>query len=300
MTHYIGRFAPSPTGSLHIGSLVAALASYLDAKTHQGKWLVRIEDIDLPRNVPNADREILRALEILGLHWDGDVLYQSKCDLHYQRAFQHLIQKHLVYPCTCTRKEIADSTLPHQRHTTPIYPGTCRLQLKHHERTPAWRIKVSDACIAWQDRKFGCFSDILVETVGDFVLKRADGIWAYQLAAVVDDAAQGITHIVRGADLLESTARQVFIQESLGFKRPYYCHVPLVLARDGQKLSKQNGAQALNLHKPLECLQAAARHLGLNIQTSTLHDFWLEALCQWDLRFVQSLQGDDASETPHV
>jgi len=263
---YRGRFAPSPTGELHAGSLVGALASYLDARAHDGAWLVRIEDIDGPRTVRGADRAILETLARFGMQSDEPPVWQSARTERYALAFARLEQAGLIYPCGCTRKEIADSLASaHARHTTLAYPGTCRHGLRG-KTARAWRIRVPEgrnAVVTFEDRWQGPQRQNLEFEVGDFVLKRADGQWAYQLAVVVDDAEQGITHVVRGADLLDSTARQIYLQRCLGMPTPVYQHVPVVVDANGEKLSKQTGARALDHDDPLPALVAAARHLGL-------------------------------------
>jgi glutamyl-Q tRNA(Asp) synthetase len=323
---YRGRFAPSPTGPLHFGSLVGALASWLDARAHGGTWLVRIEDIDAPRTVPGADRQILATLERFGMRADEPPVWQSTrigaqgqqvgqplshplgphsshqwrsqpsvpCS-PYAIAFERLQAAGLVYPCGCTRKEIADSLAnTHARHTTLAYPGTCRGGLGG-KPARAWRMRVpdgADAVVTFEDRWQGGQVQDLATEVGDFVLKRADGQWAYQLAVVVDDAAAGITHVVRGADLLDSTARQIYLQRCLGLPTPVYLHVPVVVDAHGEKLSKQTGAAALDSSRPLPQLLAAARHLGL-AQTAalgphtSLHSFYGEAVAEWADRFAR-------------
>ncbi len=237
-TQYRGRFAPSPTGPLHFGSLVAAIGSYLDAKYRQGKWLVRIEDLDTPRTVSGAASNILGILEAYGLHWDDDVIYQSRRTPTYEAAFQQLKDVGAVYPCTCSRKEIADSALQHGGEL--IYPGTCRNGVAQGKDPRAWRVRVNDTRIAFNDRMQGNIAQNLATEVGDFVVLRADGLFAYQLAVVVDDAAQGITDVVRGADLLYSTPRQIYLQQLLGLTSPTYMHLPVAVNAQGQKLSKQN------------------------------------------------------------
>lgn len=292
--HYRGRFAPSPTGPLHFGSLVGALASYLDARAQGGRWLVRIEDIDGPRTVPGADRQMLATLEHFGMRPDEPPVWQSARTALYAQALERLQRAGLVYPCGCTRKEIADSLAnAHARHTTLAYPGTCRTGLAG--KTPrAWRLRVPDgeaATIAFDDRWQGLQHQNLATEVGDFVLKRADGQWAYQLAVVIDDADQAITHVVRGADLLDSTARQIYLQQCLGLPTPSYLHVPVVVDAHGEKLSKQTGAAALDASRPLPALHAAARHLGLAPATgawagATLEAFYAEATAAWARRFA--------------
>jgi glutamyl-Q tRNA(Asp) synthetase len=286
---YRGRFAPSPTGPLHIGSLVSALASYLDARAHRGAWIVRIEDVDGPRTVPEAAREILSALARFGMHSDEPPVWQSQREAAYEHAFGRLQTTGLIYPCGCTRREIADSLLnAHARHATLAYPGTCRDGL--HGRAPrAWRLRVPDgeaARVRFVDRWQGAQSQDLATEVGDFVLKRADGVWAYQLAVVVDDAEARMTHVVRGADLLDSTARQIYLQQCLGVPTPAYLHVPVVTNEEGEKLSKQTGATALDSEDPVATLAIAARHLGIEIRDAgSLDVFYAAATAEWAKRF---------------
>lgn len=284
---YRGRFAPSPTGPLHFGSLVSALASWLDARAHRGAWLVRIEDVDGPRTVPGAAQDILATLERFGMVADEPPLWQSQRMARYREALEALQAGGLVYPCGCTRKEIADSLLhAHSRNTTLAYPGTCRSGL-HGKPARAWRLRVRDgdaAVIRFEDRWQGTQTQNLATEVGDFVLRRADDQWAYQLAVVVDDADAGITHIVRGADLMDSTARQIYLQRCLGVATPAYLHVPVVVNDQGEKLSKQNGATALDAREPLAALNAAARHLGLDLNVAeqpTLERFYAAATLAW-------------------
>lgn len=264
---YIGRFAPSPTGPLHAGSLVAALASWLDARANDGRWLVRIEDVDTPRCVPGADQFILQQLAACGLMPDDAPRWQSQRNTLYQAALDQLIHAGNAYPCTCSRRDIeavhAARGLGRGRFTELVYPGTCREGPTQPGRPQAWRLRVRRGTVHWHDRRLGAQQQDVAASVGDFVLRRADGLWAYQLAVVVDDAAQGITHIVRGADLADNTARQIVLQRALGLPLPHYLHVPLVLGANGEKLSKQNGAQALDLSAPLAALNAAAQTLGL-------------------------------------
>lgn len=288
---YIGRFAPSPTGPLHLGSLVAAMASYLDARAHGGQWLVRIEDVDGDRNVDGADRHILASLQRCGMQWDGEVTWQSQRTALYEAALRQLEAAGAVYPCGCSRKEIADSqlSLTGKQAQANIYPGTCRHGLTPGKTARALRLKVpqSPHCvIGFQDRWAGYVRQDLTDEVGDFVIKRADGFWAYQLAVVVDDGAQGITDIVRGADLLDSTPRQIYLQQLLNLPQPRYLHVPVVVNALGEKLSKQTGAQAFDTGAaPEQLLRAAilpaARFLGLDVQAATLDDFWRAAMPAW-------------------
>jgi glutamyl-Q tRNA(Asp) synthetase len=288
---YTGRFAPSPTGLLHAGSLVAALASWLDARTHGGQWLVRIEDVDTPRCVPEADQAILQQLAACGLVPDGPVLWQSQRGDAYAAALQSLGNQGWAYPCGCSRKEI-ESAQAVARHSAAVYPGTCRQGLKG-KPARAWRLNVQavqaalglPAITHWHDSRLGDQQQNVGQDVGDFVLRRADGLWAYQLAVVVDDAAQGITDVVRGQDLADNTARQIVLQRALGLPTPQYLHTPLVLGADGEKLSKQNGALALDLSDPLAALGQAAQVLGLPAQPAP-HNFLTQAQASWARLFL--------------
>jgi glutamyl-Q tRNA(Asp) synthetase len=239
---YIGRFAPSPTGPLHFGSLVAALASWLDARAANGRWLVRIEDLDRPRVVPGAAEEILNTLRGLGLYWDGEPVFQSRRLVAYADALSKIRDK--TYGCSCSRSEIADSSLGLAADGARIYPGTCRSGMKPGSARRALRFRVPAEAIRFDDRVQGPQAQDLEREVGDFVLQRADGLFTYQLAVVVDDAEQGITDVVRGADLLESTARQIALQRALARPQPRYLHVPAAIDASGEKLSKQTGAPA--------------------------------------------------------
>jgi glutamyl-Q tRNA(Asp) synthetase len=292
MHSYIGRFAPSPTGPLHRGSLVAAMASYLDAKAHGGRWLVRIEDVDEARTVPGAAEAIMDCLQRLGLQWDGEVVWQSGRKTLYEAAFAHLAQH--AYPCACTRREIADSRIGVASDGAAIYPGTCRNGLAPGRTPRAIRLRLpagGHGVISFVDRWMGSVQQDLGTEVGDFVLKRADGFWAYQLAAVVDDADQGVTHVVRGADLLDSTARQIYLQRLLGYPTPQYLHVPVVVNAAGEKLSKQTGAAALDLARPLGELAEAARLLGLDVgRAASIQAFWERAVTAWAAAFRSQLR----------
>ena len=277
---YRGRFAPSPTGPLHAGSLVAALASWLDARAHGGDWLVRIEDVDVPRCVEGADRLILQQLADCGLHPDEDPLYQSERSGLYQRALEALMERQQVYPCACSRKDIEAEWQrlgrDKPRHGELVYPGTCRDGL-HGKEARSWRQRVPAGSLLWNDRRLGPQAQDVEHEVGDFVLQRADGYHAYQLAVVVDDGVQGITDVVRGEDLADNSARQILLQTALGLRRPRYLHTPLVLGPKGEKLSKQNGAQPLDTSDPLAALNAAAAVLSLPAQSGTVP----EALAAW-------------------
>ena len=283
---YRGRFAPSPTGPLHAGSLVAALGSWLDARAHGGSWLVRIEDVDSPRCVAGAEQVILGQLQHVGLLPDEPPRVQSGRGDAYQRALEVLVAAGRAYPCGCTRADI-DAALqrlgrPHARNTERVYPGTCRDGLQG-KPARAMRLRTDpDGAIEWQDRRLGDQRQDVQAEVGDFVLKRADGLWAYQLAVVVDDAWQGITDIVRGEDLADNTARQILLQRALGLPRPNYLHLPLVYGADGAKLSKQNGATPVELDDPLAAFRAAGVVLGLPlIQAGTPADWLAAAVKAW-------------------
>ena len=293
---YRGRFAPSPTGPLHAGSLVAALASWLDARAHGGSWLVRIEDVDLPRCIPGTDQYILQQLARLGLHPDQPPVWQSTRHSHYQTALAQLQASNTAYPCACSRKDIeragARAGQHKPRNGELIYPGTCRDGL--HGRSPrAWRLRTQTGVLThWTDRLRGAQQQDVGQTVGDFVLLRADGNYANQLAVVVDDAAQGISHVVRGADLCDNTARQILLQQALNLPAPHYLHTPLVIGANGEKLSKQNGAAALDTSSPdaaLHELHRAARCLGLHCNASDDNiGFALAAwVAQWPLLYAE-------------
>ncbi|MGY6272658.1 tRNA glutamyl-Q(34) synthetase GluQRS [Achromobacter denitrificans] len=288
---YIGRFAPSPSGPLHAGSLVAALASWLDARAHDGRWLLRIEDVDTPRTVPGAAERIMAQLEALGLAWDGEIMWQSRRGDAYQAAFDSLAARGLIYGCGCTRREIADSALRGQ--TTPgadgerPYPGTCRHGLPEGRQARAWRVRMPEGVEHFEDRWLGPQEQDVAQAVGDIALRRADGLWAYQLAVVVDDAAQSVTDVVRGADLLSSTARQIVLGRLLGLPPVRYLHVPLILdAGSGLKLSKQNGAPPIDTGEPLAALRTAWKALGFAAFEAPDRDAFLrEAAARWARRF---------------
>ena len=285
---YRGRFAPSPTGLLHAGSAVAALASWLDARAHGGRWLVRIEDHDQGRCVPGADQAILGQLQALGLVPDEPPVWQSQRQALYAQALQRLVDSGWAYGCDCTRKSIAEAlaarALEKPRHGELIYPGTCRHRHLGPSQARAWRLLstadpagTQDLTLRWQDRRLGAQQQPLTEAVGDFVLRRADGLWAYQLCVVVDDAAQGITDVVRGEDLADNTPRQIRLQQLLGLPGLRYLHTPLVLGANGEKLSKQNGAHPLDLADPLAALQRAGAALGLPALPGASTADWLAA-----------------------
>lgn len=262
-TDYIGRFAPSPTGLLHIGSLLTALASYADARANRGKWLVRMEDLDPPREMPGAAAHILNTLEAFGFEWDGEVVRQSRRHSLYRDALGRLKEKGLLYPCYCSRKDWQAAAA--QGADGFVYNGRCRRpeDRPHTDKPPAWRIRVNDETIGFDDGIVGHYAQNLARDIGDFVLLRADGFWAYQLAVVADDADQGITHIVRGQDLLVSTPRQIYLQRCLGFATPHYAHLPLLVNKHGQKWSKQTLAPALDENHKEQLLRQVLQYLNL-------------------------------------
>lgn len=281
---YRGRFAPSPTGPLHFGSLVAALGSHLDARAAGGEWLLRMEDVDEPRTLPGAADAILRTLERLGFAWDGEVAYQSRRKPLYQAAFERLRLADAVFPCACTRREVADSVLGIDG--APRYPGTCRNGLPQGRDARAWRLKVEPGEVCFDDALQGRICQDLAAEVGDFIVLRADGYFAYQLAVVADDAAQGISHVVRGADLIDSTPRQICLQGYLGLPRPAYLHLPAAVNAAGEKLSKQTRAQPIDADRPQAALAAALEFLGqrppAELQDVGLEDLWRWAIMHWD------------------
>lgn len=262
--HYRGRFAPSPTGPLHFGSLVAAVGSYLDARAQGGRWLLRIEDLDAPRVVPGAADDILHTLERLGMQWDETLMVQSARGGAYAAALEHLRARGVLYPCGCTRREIADSALRGAPHGTEgfVYPGTCRHGLPPGRDPRATRVLTPGAKLSFDDAIQGVITQDIERDIGDFVVSRADGMFAYQLAVVVDDAAQGITDIVRGADLLDSTPRQIYLQQLLGLPTSRYAHLPVAVNERGEKLSKQTLARAIDLRQPALEIVRALRFLG--------------------------------------
>lgn len=290
----VGRFAPSPTGPLHAGSMVAALASWLDVRAMGGRWLVRIEDIDSPRCIYGADEIILGQLAICGLLPDATPVYQSSRHAAYLLALEQLQASGWTYPCGCTRREIEDALVLmgvlRERHEDRVYPGTCRHGL-HGRTARAQRLLTAregiDVDIRWADRRLGSQRQNVTRVVGDFILQRGDDQWTYQLAVVVDDAWQGITHVVRGEDLADNTARQIHLQRLLRLPTPEYLHAPLVLAADGEKLSKQNGAQPLDTSHPLSVLQDAARVLELpHIEALSAPEWLASATRAWAARWV--------------
>lgn len=296
---YRGRFAPSPSGPLHFGSLVAATASYLEARTQGGEWLLRMEDLDTPRVVSGAADDILRTLDAYGFSWDGPVMYQSQRNDAYQAALATLQAQGLVYPCGCSRKEIADSVTLHaalQGHSVLqgieglVYPGTCRHGLPAGKQARAWRVLTDTRDIQFVDAVQGPQSQRLDAAIGDFVLKRADGLFAYQLAVVVDDAEQQISHVLRGADLLDSTARQRYLQQLLGLSQVHYAHVPVASNASGEKLSKQTLASPLDTTNAgttlWHCLRFLGQRVPQTLQSAPSMDLWQWALAHWKLEQV--------------
>jgi len=290
---YRGRFAPSPTGPLHFGSLVAAVGSFLQAKSRGGEWLVRMEDLDPPREAPGAAADILRTLEAFGLHWDGEVLYQSRRHDVYQASLEKLKARNEIYPCACSRREIADSSVGGV--DGPVYPGTCRNGIAPGRAPRAWRVKVDGQQVEFLDAVQGKLARDLAVDFGDFVVRRADGFFAYQLAVVVDDAAQGITEIVRGADLIESTPRQIHLQRLLNLPMPDYLHLPVVLNEKGEKLSKQTNAAPLDPDLPLPVLVQVLQFLGQDapdkLIEGSIEDFWRWAAGKWEVGKVPGVAG---------
>jgi glutamyl-Q tRNA(Asp) synthetase len=281
---YCGRFAPSPTGPLHFGSLVAALGSYLDARHHQGRWLVRMEDLDRQREVKGAADNILRTLEAFGFAWDGDIIYQSQRRAAYEETLQRLQGQELAYACACSRKQIAEATSTGIEG--PIYPGTCRSGVEPNQPARSIRLLTQNQVVAFNDRVQGAVRQNLEREIGDFVIRRADGYHAYQLAVVVDDAWQEITHIVRGADLLSSTPRQCYLQTLLQLPQPDYAHLPLAVDATGRKLSKQYQDAPVDPKQPLDALLQAFEFLGQEMPTEHplgLEDFWRWAIERWSL-----------------
>lgn len=283
VSDYRGRFAPSPTGPLHFGSLVAAVGSYLDARHHGGQWLLRIEDIDPPREVPGATLAILRSIEQFGMQWDGPVVYQSRRQSYYESALETLHRCGAVYDCACTRREIADSAV--NGDAGPVYPGTCRDGMPPGRKARSLRVVVDDSLVTVHDRLQGPLQHSLREQTGDFVVRRADRLVAYQLAVVVDDAEQGITHVVRGADLLDSTPRQVHLQQLLGYARPDYTHLPVATNRGGEKLSKQTRARHVDAGNPVATLRDALEFLRQPLPEeplqANLDELWQWAIAHW-------------------
>ena len=295
---YRGRFAPSPSGELHFGSLLAAMASYADARHHKGHWLVRIDDIDQTRVVTHSDKHILTTLEQCGFQWDERVTYQSQCLKQYQEALEKLKQAELTYPCTCSRKQIKE--ISNSLHINKgVYPGTCRnkpeqtfLIKRKSSKKSAIRIKVPEKDLSFMDQIQHNFVQNLSRDVGDFVIYRRDDIFSYQLSVVVDDFQSNITHIVRGYDLLDSTPRQIYLQQQLGYPRPQYAHIPLAVTKENLKLSKLSHAEKVNC--TLETLLLAAAFLGQipldHKDFDNKDDFWQYLVTHWDINKVPKME----------
>jgi glutamyl-Q tRNA(Asp) synthetase len=281
---YVGRFAPSPSGPLHFGSLIAAVGSFLEARRHGGRWLLRIEDVDAPRTVPGAAEAIIATLARFGFEWDGDVAWQSARSKTYGAALARLQAEGHAYPCACSRREIADSALA--RDGSPRYPGTCRDGLPAGRAARAWRVHARGV-VCFDDAIQGLQREDLAADIGDFIVRRADGLYAYQLAVVVDDAEAGVTHVVRGADLLESTGRQILLQRLLGLPQPAYAHLPVATGAAGEKLSKQTRAPALDAAGAPAALVAALAFLGQQPPAALGHAplaaVWAWARAHWRL-----------------
>jgi glutamyl-Q tRNA(Asp) synthetase len=280
---YIGRFAPSPTGPVHFGTLIAAVGSYLQAKKNDGQWLIRMEDVDTTRTVDGADRDILHTLEAFGFEWQGEVLYQSQQTAYYQQALDQLIEQSLVFPCVCSRKLIASSG-------SEIYPGTCRQRKLPEQNEHALRLMARDITIEFDDAIMGKQSQDISRQCGDFVIRRRDGLFAYQLAVVVDDHLQNISEVVRGADLLDSTARQIYLQQLLAYTTPAYCHLPLAVDASGNKISKSEGAAKVEIKHRQRLLCDVLDFLGQKpppvLADSHIRDIWKWAISHWDIELI--------------
>ena len=278
---YRGRFAPSPTGPLHFGSLVSAVASYCQARAMGGEWLLRIEDIDAPREVEGASDDIIQTLANFGFQWDGDITYQNQRSEHYREALASLTEKGLLYPCACSRKEISKISKP------GVYPGTCRDGLPAGRQARSWRVRIPSGNIEFNDAILGPRQFAVEQEIGDFILKRADGLFAYQLAVAVDDTLQGITQVVRGSDLLDSTPRQIYLQRVLGYSSPEYAHHPVVIDEHGGKLSKQRQAPALDHRHISADLHRALAFLGHRPPVTLINaepdNLWQWAFENWSL-----------------
>lgn len=297
---YRGRFAPSPTGPLHVGSLVAALASSLEARAHGGEWLVRMEDVDRPRCAPGAADSILRTLESFGFEWDGPVMVQSGRGEAYAAALTRLREGGWLYPCACSRKQLQDGL--RGVDGAAVYPGTCRGGLPAGATARAWRVRIGVEPVCFDDAVQGRCCQQLACEVGDFVLRRADGLVAYQLAVVVDDADQGITHVVRGADLLDSTPRQIHLQHLLGLPTPRYAHLPVVLNATGEKLSKQTLAPPADARRAAWILASSLAFLGQSpppgLHRAALAEVWAWARAHWSLDRVPKRRGVCGAASP--
>lgn len=286
--HYRGRFAPSPTGPLHFGSVVAALASYLDARHHQGEWLVRIDDLDTLRERPGSATQILSTLEQFGMYWDDEVVYQSQHRQLYQQALEELHAAGLIYGCNCSRKQVAANAIAGIEGF--IYPGSCRDRNISQTTSHSLRLRTNNLAIRFDDRIQGASTQQIESEIGDFIVRRGDGIFAYQLAVAVDDHEQGVTDIVRGEDLLLSTPRQIYLQQLLKMHRPAYAHLPLVTNTDGSKLSKSSDAWPVDIKHPVKTLNQALDFLGQQqVRAGSVKEFWPQAIRQWDIEAVKGV-----------
>jgi glutamyl-Q tRNA(Asp) synthetase len=281
---YIGRFAPSPTGHLHLGTLAAAMASYLDARQHQGQWLLRIENIDPPREIAGSSDSIIRSLDDFGFEWDGEILYQSTRTEQYQYYLQQLLDRRMAYSCCCSRKDLSDA--PSNEAGESIYPGTCREKSYNAATDVAFRLLTNDEPVCFADAIQGDICQRIASAVGDFVILRKDGFFAYQLAVVVDDQLSGVTHVVRGQDLLWSTPRQIYLQQQLGFNTPAYAHIALLLDTEGQKLSKSsNNGQPpeMSITSLLQAWEKLGQQPASRDDFAHIEDFWRWATQHWQL-----------------
>ena len=286
--NYTGHFAPSPTGPVHFGTLIAAVGSYLQAKKNNGAWLIRIEDVDVTRKIEGADVDILNTLEAFGFEWQGDIVYQSERSEYYQQALDQLITQSLVFPCICSRKQLAESN-------SDVYPGSCRDRNLPEKNQHALRLQAKDISIKFNDTVMGAQSQNIKQQCGDFIIRRRDNLFAYQLAVVVDDALQNITEIVRGADLLDSTARQIYLQQLLHYPTPDYCHLPLAIDATGNKISKSEGAAKIDINNKEKSLISALNFLGqqapAELVKSNINDIWKWAIDNWDIDQVPKTKG---------
>lgn len=289
-THYRGRFAPSPTGPLHFGSLIAAMASYLEAVSQKGEWLIRIDDIDPPREISGASDNILTTLEVFGFEWDGDIYYQSTQHHHYQEVINDLIKNNHAYPCSCSRKSLLQKLDNTKSNGEVVYPGYCRNQSINISSEHSVRIKCNNTRLSFSDQLQGIQNVNLKKQVGDFILKRRDGYFSYHLATGIDDATQNITHVVRGADLLNCTPHQIYLQQTLNLSNPSYCHLPIAVDKHGQKLSKQQHAKPIDSKDAVILLYKALKFLGQmppkELMKSNQIELWLWAKAHWKMTLV--------------
>ncbi len=280
---YRGRFAPSPTGPVHFGTLIAAVGSYLQAKKNNGEWLIRIEDVDITRKVKDADSDILNTLESFGFEWDGDIMYQSRQTEYYENTLQQLMAQSLVFPCTCSRKQLAETG-------EQLYPGICRQRRLPETKEHALRLLAKNITVEFTDAIMGKQKQNIKQQCGDFIIKRRDHLFAYQLAVVVDDARQQITEIVRGSDLLDCTARQIYLQQQLHYTSPDYCHLPLAIDKTGNKISKSEGAARVDIQHKEKLLLTALVFLGQHppsqLSGSHCSDIWQWAISHWNINTV--------------